>query len=46
MDSCRLAPGERRSIINRTNLTATMLVIMPYPEGGPPVAATLSERPT
>jgi quercetin dioxygenase-like cupin family protein len=32
-DSCYLAPGERRAIINRTNSPASMLVIMPYPEG-------------
>lgn len=32
-DSCRLAPGEARSIENRTNLPALMLVVMPYPEG-------------
>ena len=32
MDSCRLAPGETRSILNRTNLPASMLVIMPYPK--------------
>ena len=31
MDSCYLAPNEGRSIINRTNKTATILVIMPYP---------------
>jgi hypothetical protein len=31
MDSCRLAPGEPRSIANATNLPASMLVIMPYP---------------
>jgi mannose-6-phosphate isomerase-like protein (cupin superfamily) len=31
MDSCRLAPGEPRSIANTTNLPASMLVIMPYP---------------
>jgi len=30
-DSCRLAPGERREIINRTNQPASMLVMMPYP---------------
>jgi len=30
-DSCRLAPGEARSIINRTNSPASMLVAMPYP---------------
>lgn len=33
LDSCWLAPGERRSIVNRTNLPASMLVIMPYPPG-------------
>ena len=32
LDSCCLAPGERRSIVNKTNLPASMLVIMPYPE--------------
>jgi len=32
MDSCRLAPGETRAIVNRTNLPASMLVIMPYPK--------------
>lgn len=31
-DSCRLAPGERREIINSGNMPASMLVIMPYPE--------------
>src|SRR6266498_3552521 len=31
LDSCRLAPGEPRSISNATNLPASMLVIMPYP---------------
>jgi quercetin dioxygenase-like cupin family protein len=30
-DSCRLAPGEARSIVNRTNTPASMLVVMPYP---------------
>ncbi len=30
-DSCRLAPGERREIVNRTNQPASMLAIMPYP---------------
>lgn len=30
-DSCRLAPGEARSIVNRTKLPALMLVVMPYP---------------
>lgn len=33
LDSCHLAPGERRSIENRTNTPASMLVVMPYPEG-------------
>lgn len=32
MDSCYLAPSERREIINRSNAPASMLVIMPYPE--------------
>ncbi len=32
LDSCHLAPGERRAIENRTNRTAYMLVVMPYPE--------------
>lgn len=31
-DSCRLAAGERREIINRGNIPASMLVIMPYPD--------------
>jgi len=30
-DSCRLAPGEARSIINKTKSPASMLVAMPYP---------------
>ena len=33
LDSCHLAAGERRSIENRTNRPASMLVVMPYPEG-------------
>jgi mannose-6-phosphate isomerase-like protein (cupin superfamily) len=33
LDSCYLAAGERRSIHNRSNRTAYMLVAMPYPEG-------------
>jgi quercetin dioxygenase-like cupin family protein len=32
LDSCHLAAGESRSIENRTNRTAYMLVAMPYPE--------------
>ena len=34
LDSCRFAPGEARSIENRTNRVASMLVIMPYPPAG------------
>ncbi len=33
LDSCRLAPDEARSIENRTNQPASMLVVMPYPGG-------------
>lgn len=33
MDSCVLAPDERREIRNDTNEVATMLVILQYPEG-------------
>ena len=33
-DSCYLAPNEARSIENRTNRPASMLVVMPYPPGG------------
>ena len=32
MDSCYLAPGERREIVNRGNVPASMLVVMPYPD--------------
>jgi quercetin dioxygenase-like cupin family protein len=32
LDSCYLEPGERRSIENRTNRPASMLVVMPYPD--------------
>lgn len=31
LDSCYLAAGERRSVTNRHNEPASMLVIMPYP---------------
>jgi quercetin dioxygenase-like cupin family protein len=31
LDSCWLAAGESRSILNRTNRPASMLVVMPYP---------------
>lgn len=30
LDSCRFAPGEARSVENRTNKVASMLVLMPY----------------
>ncbi len=36
LDSCHLEANERRSIENRTNRPASMLVVMPYPEGGRP----------
>jgi hypothetical protein len=32
-DSCRLAPGEKRRLENRTNRTASILLAMPYPPG-------------
>jgi len=32
LDSCHLAAGERRSIINPTNRPASMMVVMPYPQ--------------
>ena len=31
-DSCFIPGGEAREIVNESNHTATMLVIMPYPE--------------
>lgn len=33
LDSCRLAPDEARSVVNNENVPASMLVVMPYPEG-------------
>jgi len=33
MDSCYLGPDEARTVVNRTNLPASMLVVMTYPEG-------------
>jgi quercetin dioxygenase-like cupin family protein len=30
-DSCRLAPGEKRRLENRTSRPATILLAMPYP---------------
>jgi quercetin dioxygenase-like cupin family protein len=32
LDSCYLAAGEARTVENRTNLPASMLVVMPYPD--------------
>jgi len=32
-DSCRIAPDEARTVENRTNEPASMIVIMPYPDG-------------
>lgn len=29
LDSCRLAPGEARALFNRTNATASVLLVMP-----------------
>jgi glyoxylate utilization-related uncharacterized protein len=34
-DSCYLAPNEARSVENRTNRPASMIVVMPYPPGHP-----------
>lgn len=33
MDSCTIAPGEVREIVNRGNHVCKMLVIIPYPPG-------------
>ena len=33
LDSCYLKAGERRSIVNNTNRPASMIVVMPYPDG-------------
>lgn len=33
LDSCTIAPNERREIINRSNDICSMLVVMPYPPG-------------
>lgn len=35
-DSCTIAPGEVREIVNRSNHAATMLVVVPYPPGVKP----------
>ncbi len=33
MDSCTIAPGELRELINRSNHVCKMLVVIPYPPG-------------
>jgi quercetin dioxygenase-like cupin family protein len=33
MDSCTIAPGEVREIINQSNHVCKMLVVIPYPPG-------------
>jgi uncharacterized cupin superfamily protein len=35
MDSCTIAPGEVREIINRSNHVCKMLVVIPYPPKKP-----------
>ena len=32
-DSCHIPAGEARTVVNRTNDVASMIVVMPYPEG-------------
>jgi quercetin dioxygenase-like cupin family protein len=36
MDSCTIAPGETREIINRDNQVCGLLVVIPYPTGVKP----------
>lgn len=36
MDSCTIAPGEAREIVNRGNHVCSMLVVIPYPPGVKP----------
>ena len=36
MDSCTIAAGEVREIVNRTNAVCKMLVVIPYPPGVKP----------
>ena len=35
-DSCTIAPGEVREIVNRSNHACAMLVVIPYPPGARP----------
>jgi quercetin dioxygenase-like cupin family protein len=34
LDSCHLAPNEARAIVNKSNVPASMIVVMPYPPKG------------
>jgi quercetin dioxygenase-like cupin family protein len=36
LDSCTIAPGELRELVNRSNHTCTMLVVIPYPSVAKP----------
>jgi quercetin dioxygenase-like cupin family protein len=36
MDSCTIAPGEVREIVNQSNHVCKMLVVVPYPLGAIP----------
>ena len=36
MDSCTIAPGEVRELVNRANDVCKMLVVIPYPPGAKP----------
>jgi mannose-6-phosphate isomerase-like protein (cupin superfamily) len=36
MDSCTIAPGEVRELVNRSNHVCKMLVVIPYPPGTKP----------
>jgi quercetin dioxygenase-like cupin family protein len=36
MDSCTIAPGEMRELVNRGNHVCKMLVVIPYPPGVKP----------
>lgn len=35
LDSCTIAPGEVREIVNRSNHVCKMLVVLPYPAAQP-----------
>jgi hypothetical protein len=36
MDSCTIAPGELRELVNRSNAVCKMLVVIPYRPGAKP----------